>query len=100
MAKITPQTSPRDVLLSLTKEELVDWLLHRFGYRGLEEAAREARWFALDRRGDALEARIGPLLEQVREIHRPDWFAVNAEIDKVFKEMDKISEEKDLWLGI
>lgn len=94
---ITPASSPREIFLSLTKEELVSWFLYHAPLSATDNA-RDAYWHALGVRFDKTSARIGELLEQVS--HTPDHEKKRAlfeEIDRLNKKTDTFLRAMDVW---
>lgn len=94
---ITPESHPQEILLSLTKEELVSWMLWRSPFSAFENA-RDAYWHALGARFDKASDRIGELLEQVSQTS--DWkkkMALFDEIDRLNKKTDTFLRAMDVW---
>lgn len=102
MSRVTPDSDPRDILLSLSKEELVEWIIAR---RPLDsrERARDARWFATERRYERLDAEWRVLLERMREERTGEELDVAArgkllaENDRCMRRSDALLAEMDLW---
>lgn len=94
---ITPESHPQEILLSLTKEELVSWMLHRSPFFAFKNA-RDAYWHALGLRFDKADRRIGELLEQVS--HTPDHEKKRElfeEINRLHKKTDAVLRAMDVW---
>lgn len=94
---ITPESQPQEILLSLTKEELVSWILYHSPLC-TKENAKNAYWHALGFRFDKASGRIGELLEQIRQT--ADWrkkTALFEEIDRLNKKTDAFLRAMDAW---
>ena len=94
---ITPESQPQDILSSLTKEELISWMLYRAPFSATDNA-KDAYWHALGTRFDKVSGRIGELLEQIRQT--ADWrkkTALFEEIDRLNKKTDAFLREMDAW---
>lgn len=94
---ITPESQPQEILLSLTKEELVSWILYRFPFY-TAEYAKDAYWHTLDIRFDKADKRIGELLDQVRQTADcKETMMLFDEIDRLQKKTEAILRKKGIW---
>ena len=82
----------KKMLLSLTREELVEWILHRFPWGDTEEIYQ----YALKRRFNRAIKRENELLDKIRKTENMERKKVlTKELDVLQNKIDRILEAMD-----
>lgn len=94
---LTPASSTKEILMSLTKEELVGWILQRFPFFEQNDV-KDAYWYALQTRFDKLSKRQDELLNQARQTeHIERKIEIHGKFGVLGKKIDHILKEMERW---